>query len=164
MGEIAVDAIVNAAKSTCLGGGGVDGMIHDSAGDLLERECATFNGCPPSHARITKGYSLPAKFVIHTVGPIGEDVPALASAYRSCLQLLVRHQLRSIAFCCVSTGIFGFPLQSATETALQTVREWLGDESNAAAVDRIVFACFKGFEVAMYEWCAPKYFPRPGPA
>ena len=117
---VETDAIVNAANEGCLGGGGVDGAIHDMAGPLLVRECATFPGCATGQTRITKGYNLPARFILHTVGPVGERPKALASCYRTCFELAHRHSLRSVAFCCISAGIFGYPLRASAQVAIRT--------------------------------------------
>ena len=157
--ELDLDCIVNAANERCLGGGGVDGAIHDAAGPLLLRECATFPGCKTGHTRITKGYCLPARFVLHTVGPIGHKPKQLRSCYWNTLELMKRHGLRSVGFCCISTGIFGFPVDAAADVALSTTKEWLETGHNAQAVDRIVFACFRQCEEDAFASRIATYFP-----
>ncbi|XP_011797997.1 PREDICTED: O-acetyl-ADP-ribose deacetylase MACROD1 isoform X1 [Colobus angolensis palliatus] len=129
--KLEVDAIVNAANSSLLGGGGVDGCIHRAAGPLLTDECRTLQSCETGKAKITGGYRLPAKYVIHTVGPIAYGEPSasqaaeLRSCYLSSLDLLLEHRLRSAAFPCISTGVFGYPCEAAAEVVLATLREWL---------------------------------------
>ena len=148
-----VDAIVNAANTTLLGGGGVDGAIHRAAGRRLLEECRTLGGCPTGEAKITKGYSLPAKFVIHTVGPIwhggkhGED-ELLASCYRKSLELAVQHGLKTIAFPAISTGAYGFPLERATHIAVREVKSFL---SRNPSVKQVVFVCFDQHTYGCYE-------------
>jgi O-acetyl-ADP-ribose deacetylase (regulator of RNase III) len=127
-----VDAIVNAANTSLLGGGGVDGAIHRRAGRELVEECRTLNGCETGQAKITRGYKLPAKHVIHTPGPVYQgghkgERALLASCYRSCLDLAVKHGIQSIAFPGISTGIFGYPPAAAAEIAVAAVREHGGD-------------------------------------
>ena len=142
--RLKVDAIVNAANSSLLGGGGVDGAIHRAAGPELLKECGTLDGCPTGSARITKGYRLPARWVIHTVGPVwmdgtsGED-ELLASCYRSSLGLAEQHAVRTIAFPAISTGVYGFPLERATRIAFGEVRKFL---SIASTVKEVTFVCF----------------------
>lgn len=142
--RLAVDAIVNAANERLIAGGGVDGAIHAAAGPELQVECRTLGGCPTGEARITRAYRLPAKFVIHTVGPVwhgggsGEDA-ALASCYRQSLELAARHGVRSIAFPAISTGIFGFPAERAARIAVATVCGFLDRHELPAT---IIFCCF----------------------
>jgi len=140
----AVDALVNAANTTLLGGGGVDGAIHRAAGPELLAECRTLGGCAAGDAKITKGYRLPAKWVIHTVGPVwngghrGED-ELLASCYRRCFALVRQYEIQSVAFPAVSTGAYGFPLERAVTIAVKEVKQFLaGDER----VDEIVLVGF----------------------
>ena len=142
--KLAVDAIVNAANETLLGGGGVDGAIHRAAGPELLAECRTLNGCPTGQARITKGYKLPAKHVIHTPGPVWSggrrgEAELLASCYRNCLALVVKHGLKTVAFPAISTGIYRFPLEQATGIAVTEAKRFL--ESNNS-VEKIIFVCF----------------------
>jgi len=139
-----VDVVVNAANSTLLGGGGVDGAIHRAAGPGLLRECKTLGGCPTGEARITGGYNLPARHVIHTVGPIwrgggnGED-ELLASCYRSVFGLVEKHALKSLAFPSISTGAYGFPVGRASRIA---IREIMGFLENNRTVEKVVVVCF----------------------
>ena len=141
-----VDAIVNAANPSLLGGGGVDGAIHDAAGPRLLEECRTLGGCPTGEARITGGYDLPAKHVIHTVGPVwsggsrGED-ELLADCYRNSLALAVRHGLKTIAFPSISTGAYRFPVERAARIAVREVGEYLKTNT---ALEQIIFVCFDG--------------------
>ncbi len=142
---LAVDAVVNAANRSLLGGGGVDGAIHRAAGPELLAECRTLGGCPTGEARITRGYRLPARHVIHTVGPVwyggraGEE-EALAACYRSSLQLAAEKQLRSVAFPSVSTGVYGYPVGRAAVVAIDEVARFL--EGHADAPDAVRFVLF----------------------
>jgi O-acetyl-ADP-ribose deacetylase (regulator of RNase III) len=151
--EQKVDAIVNAANTSLLGGGGVDGAIHDAGGPELLEECRTLDGCPTGDAKITRGYRLPAKWVIHTVGPIWRDGVCnedelLANCYRRSLELAVQYGARSVAFPAISTGAFGFPLARATEIAVREVRTFL---RNRTAVEKVVFVCFDRRSYDCYE-------------
>lgn len=148
--EQAVDAVVNAANTSLLGGGGVDGAIHRAAGPDLLNECATLNGCPTGDAKITKGYQLPAKWIIHTVGPVwqggnrGED-DLLASCYRHCFALAISRRIGTMAFPSISTGAYRFPVERAAGIAL---RETANALSTQAGLRKVVFVCFdqKTFE------------------
>ena len=147
-----VDAIVNAANTTLLGGGGVDGAIHRAAGPRLLAECRALGGCPTGQAKITQGYNLYARFVIHTVGPIwrggnqGEE-ELLASCYRHSLALAVRHGIKTIAFPSISTGAYRFPLPLAALTAITVAIEFLEED---AALEKVVFVCFGQEALACY--------------
>ena len=142
--EMRVDAVVNAANTTLLGGGGVDGAIHRKAGPDLLTECRTLGGCPTGEARLTRGYLLPAKHVIHTVGPVWSggrrrEDELLASCYRNCLALAAAHGIRSIAFPSISTGAYGFPADRACRIAIREVRDFTARDDSIAA---IIFVCF----------------------
>lgn len=147
-----VDAIVNAANESLLGGGGVDGAIHRAAGPELLRACRQLNGCPTGQARITPGFKLPAKWVIHTVGPVwrggGAGEPALlASCYRESLKLAAEKGLRSIAFPCISTGVYGYPQEAAARIA---IAEACAFAPTPGAPDEIVFCCFLADDERIY--------------
>jgi len=161
-GDITVlegDAVVNAANSSLLGGGGIDGAIHRAAGPELVEECRTLHGCPTGEAKITGGYRLPAKHVIHTVGPIGENEPALRSCYENVLRIVKERRLRTVAICGISTGIYGYPVEKAARVALGTVRAWLEKPENRRGVQRILFVTFTPRETEVYNSLMPLYFP-----
>lgn len=139
-----VDAIVNAANTSLLGGGGVDGAIHLAAGPELLAECRRLKGCQTGDAKITRGYNLPADWVIHTVGPVwhdgkhGED-ELLASCYRRCLALAEQYEIRTLAFPAISTGVYGFPVKRAAKIAVKQVKTFL---ENPSSVEAVIFVCF----------------------
>ena len=147
------DGIVNAANRSLLGGGGVDGAIHRAAGPELLAECRTLHGCRTGEAKITKGYRLKAKYIIHTVGPIysgtAEDAAQLADCYRNSLNLAKEHELHSIAFPAISTGAYGYPLEDATEIAVKTVAQWL--EAHADYAMQVIFCCFDARTERVYQ-------------
>lgn len=149
--RLAVDAIVNAANSSLLGGGGVDGAIHRAAGPELLAECRTVGGCPTGEARLTKGYRLPARFVIHTVGPVysnrSEDQRQLASCYRNSLRLAARNGARTIAFPAVSCGVYGYPLEDACRIAVDTTQTFLTIDDR---IERVVFILFSDRDRRVY--------------
>ena len=157
MGDItrqAVDAIVNAANSSLLGGGGVDGAIHHAAGPRLLDECRTLHGCKTGEAKITKGYNLPATFVIHTVGPVysgknpTEEAELLKNCYRNCIRIANERGLQSIAFPSISTGAYGYPIEKACRTALQVVKEEL---ERRTTLERVIFVTFSNSDFQRYQ-------------
>ena len=147
------DCIVNAANRSLLGGGGVDGAIHRAAGPELLAECRTLHGCRTGEAKITKGYRLKAKYIIHTVGPIysgtAEDAAQLADCYRNSLNLAKEHDVHSIAFPAISTGVYGYPLEDATEIAVKTVAQWL--EAHTDYAMQVIFCCFDARTAQVYQ-------------
>ena len=148
-----VDAIVNAANTTLLGGGGVDGAIHRAAGPELLAECRTLGGCATGQAKITRSYKLPAKWVIHTVGPVwrngsyGED-ELLASCYRSCFALVEQHGIKTVAFPCISAGAYGFPMDRAARIAVRETKSFL--ERNQS-VEKVILVCFGASALEIHE-------------
>jgi O-acetyl-ADP-ribose deacetylase (regulator of RNase III) len=149
---MAVDAIVNAANESLLGGGGVDGAIHRAAGPELREECARIGGCPTGEARVTKGYRLPARFVIHTVGPVwrgggAREEALLRRCYVSCLDAAEARVLRSIAFPSISTGAYGYPIREAARVAVDTVRDRI---RSARSIALVRFVCFSERDHSVY--------------
>jgi len=155
--SLEIDAIVNAANKSLLGGGGVDGAIHSAAGKDLLDECKTLFGCETGQAKIAGGYKLPAKYVILTVGPRGEKPDQLEACYKNSFTVLFENSLRSIAFPCISTGVYGYPNLNAAHVAIKTIRKLL--EANRDKVDLVVFCLFLPEDVKIYEKLLQKYFP-----
>jgi O-acetyl-ADP-ribose deacetylase (regulator of RNase III) len=151
--KMETDAIVNAANTALLGGGGVDGAIHRAAGPKLLDECRSLKGCATGDAKITKGYDLPAKFVIHTVGPVYRDgrhneAALLAGCYRRSLEVARKNGVKTIAFPCISTGVYNFPFEPAARIAVETVRT---ASEQLKGFERIVFVCFKQQDLEIYQ-------------
>jgi O-acetyl-ADP-ribose deacetylase (regulator of RNase III) len=151
--QLNVDAIVNAANSLLLGGSGVNGAIHRAAGPDLLQECHALGGCPTGQSRLTRGYKLPARFIIHTVGPVWHggtrgEAKLLASCYRESLALAAAQQLASIAFPCISTSIYGYPPKQAVEVAIAAVHDFL---RTPCSLQEVVFCCFSASDLALYQ-------------
>lgn len=149
--KLEVDAIVNAANTRLLGGGGVDGAIHRAAGPELLAECRQIGGCPTGEARITKGYRLPARFVIHTVGPVYKGTPAdraaLTGCYRNSLGLAVEHGIRTIAFPAISCGVYGYPIEKACRVAIDTTCAFLADHTS---LNKVIYMLFSDADLEVY--------------
>lgn len=151
--KLQIDAIVNAANHTLLGGGGVDGAIHRAAGPELLEECKTLEGCKTGEAKITKGYNLHAKYVIHTVGPIygrekGKEDDLLADCYKNCLKLAVENSIKTIAFPAISTGVYGFPKDKAAKIVYQTVKVFI---KNNKKIEKVIFVLFSEKDIQIFK-------------
>jgi len=157
--SLEIDAIVNAANRSLLGGGGIDGAIHSAAGKKLLSECKTLKGAATGETKVTRGYNLPAKFVLHTVGPVGRHQEELIQAYSTCLEQVGQHKIKTVAFCGISSGIYGYPLFAASHIALHTIRKWLEVKENRKKVDLIIFCTYLPKELACYQKLMPLYFP-----
>ena len=136
----------------------MDGAIHKAAGPQLYKECLSLGGCDTGEAKITKGYKLPARHIIHAVGPVGEQPAVLASCYQKALEVLLENNLRTIRFCCISTGVYSYPPEKAARVALTTVRDWLTENGNDKKIDRIVFCTFLDRDKEIYEGLGAELF------
>lgn len=159
-GNLKVDAVVNAANSQLMPGGGICGRIHSVAGPQLWKECSTKGYVKTGGAVKTGGYNLPARFCIHAVGPIGVNPKELADAYRNTLRFIDGKDIKSIGLCCISTGIYGYPIEQATPVALEVVREFLEIEENRKKTERIIFVVYEQRDVSVYLKYLPVYFPK----
>ena len=157
--KLACDAVVNAANSYLAPGGGICGVLHGASGPEMAADCRKIGHTPTGKCAVTKGYKLPAKYCIHTVGPIGEQPEKLQQAYENTLACIDGEKIRSIGFCCISTGIYGYPIKPATRIALETVRKFLDVPENREKTDRIVFVVFERGDVAVYNQIRHEYFP-----
>lgn len=163
---VEVDAVVNAANKSLLGGGGVDGAIHRAAGKDLLAECRTLNGCETGEAKLTRGYNLPAPYIIHTVGPVYAKTKVeasrekLAGAYRNSLLRAAEKggEIKTVAFPSISTGVYGYPIEDATRVALEAVGQFLQSE-DGKALERVVFCTFSKADYEVYERNVPDFFP-----
>ena len=162
--KLEIDAIVNAANKSLLGWRGLDGAIHDAAGRSLYNECYRLDGCDTGCAKITCGYRLPARYIIHTVGPMGERREALQSCYESCLRLVEENNIKSIAFCCISTGISGYPNTNAAVLAIKTVRNWFETSNYAKTqMERVIFCVSLKVNYQIYSDLLCLFFPTSPP-
>ena len=157
--KLACDAVVNAANSYLLPGGGICGVLHSASGPEMAVDCHKIGHTPTGRCAITKGYKLPAKYCIHTVGPIGEQPDKLTEAYENTLKCIDGEKIRSIGFCCISTGIYGYPIKPATRIAFDVVRKFLEVPENREKTDRIVFVVFERKDVVVYNQMRHEYFP-----
>jgi len=155
--KLKIDAIVNAANKYLRAGGGVDGVIHRNAGSFLQKECDTLGGCDTGGAKITGAYKLPSKYVIQTVGPRGEKPLHLRNCYENSLKVAAENNIRTIAFPCISTGIYGYPNEAASHVASYTVRKFL--EQHSDKFDRVIFCVFLDVDKNLYDQVLQAYFP-----